>query len=38
MAELFVVSDAIAGRELEDPKVIGLRMILRRQIDEIRSL
>jgi hypothetical protein len=38
MAELFVVSDAIAGSELGDPKVSGLRMILHRQIDEIRSL
>jgi len=38
MAELFVVSDAVAGSELGDPKVSGLRMILQRQIDEIRSL
>lgn len=38
MAELFVVSDAIAGSELEDPKVSGLRIILHRQINEIRSL
>lgn len=38
MAELFVVSDAVAGSELEDPKVSGLRMIPHRQIDEIRSL
>ncbi len=38
MAELFVVSDAVAGSELQDPKVSGLRMILHRQIDEIRSL
>jgi hypothetical protein len=38
MAELFVVSDAVAGSELQDPKESGLRMILHRQIDEIRSL
>ncbi|MAW82460.1 MAG: hypothetical protein CMI63_19665 [Parvularcula sp.] len=38
MAELFVVSDAVAGSELDGPKVSGLRMILYRQIDEIRSL
>ncbi len=38
MAELFVVSDAVAGSELEDPKVSGLRMILHRQIEELRNL
>lgn len=38
MAELFVVSDAVAGSELQNPKVSGLRMILHRQIDEIRRL
>jgi len=38
MAELFVVSDAVAGSELQDPKESGLRMILHRQIDEIRTL
>lgn len=38
MAELFVVSDAIAGSELDDPKESGLRTILHRQIDEIKSL
>lgn len=38
MAELFVVSDAVAGSELQDPKSSGLRMILHRQIEEISSL
>ena len=37
MAELFVVSDAVAGSELQDPKSSGLRMIIHRQIDEISS-
>ncbi len=38
MAELSVVSDAVVGSELGEPKVSGLLIILRRQIDEVRSL
>lgn len=33
-----MVSDAIAGSELQDPKVSGLQMILHRQIVEIRGI
>ncbi len=38
MAELFVVSDAVAGSELDGHKESGLRMILHRQIEEIETL
>lgn len=38
MAELAIVSDAVAGSELSGLQECGMQMILIRQIDEIRAV